>query len=582
MKRVSGEDIASVVVNYLKKRQFTDSEQSCKKEMKPSNFITDMAGDVTMGMETSVTNTVSYTTCEHDPELYDTHYSKFQDFVEGAVKEYKTELVALLYPLFVHLYIEMICQGHKAAGNDFLYKYQGQFLDEPDQKELIDNLCGVIQINDILCKPIVKNFRESKYTINISESTLQYLLRFLQSDDNTLLLKMLNTYIKLDVNGLQNGQFDLQEDGNPDNAVSMETEAAKKKSSSSVTLRSLKECIQKVREGPPSLSSILYYSLINTYQGLNCVNISKDQKLLCGGFDNSVLKLWSLTPKKLKSAEHEVEISKIHVAGDFISESYQEDRFGNENKTLQGHSGPVYGSCFTNDSTYLLSCSEDTTVRLWNLETYTNAVVYRGHSLPVWDVDMSVVGDYFVTASQDHTARLWILNRNYPLRVFAGHMADVDCIRYHPNSNYIATGSSDRTVRLWSVQDGKPVRLFTGHKGSVSCLAFSPNGKCLASSGEDRKIKLWDLSSGKLLKELRGHIDTVCSLSFSNDSTMLASGGLDNTIRIWDVRQSLSSSQSDSSTSCEMLGAFPTKSSTVHYVGFVSCNLLLASGAVVT
>ncbi|XP_077990384.1 TAF5-like RNA polymerase II p300/CBP-associated factor-associated factor 65 kDa subunit 5L [Glandiceps talaboti] len=582
MKRVCGDDISTVVVNYLKKRQYTDNEASFKKEIKQSHFVADMANDVTMAVETCITNTISYTTCDHDPDIYDVQYSRFQTFIEEAVDDYKTELQKLLYPLFVHIYIEMICQGHKATGNDYLYKNQDQFLDVEEQKQLIDNLCGVIQKNDILCKPIVKSFRESRYVIKLSEPCLQYLMRYLQSDDNTVLLKVFNTHIQVQVHGLQNGTLDLQDSGNSETSVSMETEAAKKKSTSSVTLRSLKECIQKVREGPSPLSSILFYSLLNTYQGLNSVSVAKDQKYMCGGFDDSSLKLWSLTPRKLQESPHEVDISRIHCAGDYSQEGYQEEKVGCEHKTLHGHSGPVYGSCFTVDSTYMLSCSEDTTVRLWNLDTFTNVVAYRGHNLPVWDIDMSSAGLYFATASQDNTARLWTLSRNYPIRIFAGHMADVDCVRFHPNCNYIATGSSDRTVRLWSLQDGQPVRLFTGHKGSIYSLAFSPNGKYLASSGEDRKIKLWDLGSGKLLKELRGHTDTVYSLSFSNDSTMLASGGLDSNIRIWDIRHSLNSSQSESTPSQELLGTFPAKTSTIHHVGFVSCNLLLGAGTAVS
>ncbi|XP_006824247.1 TAF5-like RNA polymerase II p300/CBP-associated factor-associated factor 65 kDa subunit 5L [Saccoglossus kowalevskii] len=581
MKRVRGEDISSAVMNYLKKRQYTDSETSFKKEIKCSRAVTEMASDVTMDMETSVTNTVSYTTCDPEPMLFDIQFSRLKTFIEEGVEEFKVELVAVLYPLFVNLYIEMICQGHKAAGNDFLYKYQDEFTANEEQRTMMDNLCGVIQKDDVLSKVDVKLFRESKYLIQLSNTTLEYLLRYLQSNDNTILLKMFNNHLHVVVQGLHNGDHDPNENGFIKTNISVETEAAKKKSSSSVMLRSLKDCIQKIRDGPPSLPSILYYSFSNTYQGLNTVRVSPDQRLLCGGFEDSALRVWSLSPTKLKAAEHTVDISKIHSLGDHICDKFQEDRVGIESKALRGHSGPVYAACFTVDSSHLLSSSEDTTVRLWDLDTYTNKVVYQGHNYPIWDMDTGSVGPYFATASQDHTARLWTLDRNYPLRIFAGHLMDVDCVRFHPNCNYIATGSSDRTVRLWSVQDGKCVRLFTGHKGTVFSLAFSPNGKFLASSGEDRKVKLWDLGSGNMVKELSGHQDNVYSLNFSNDSTMLASGGLDNTIRVWDVRQSFSpSSHSDTGVSLEILGSFPMRTSSVHYLEFVSCNLLLAAGAI--
>uniref|UniRef100_A0A4W3HQI5 Uncharacterized protein n=1 Tax=Callorhinchus milii TaxID=7868 RepID=A0A4W3HQI5_CALMI len=108
---------------------------------------------------------------------------------------------------------------------------------------------------------------------------------------------------------------------------------------------------------------------------------------------------------------------------------------------------------FLSDSSGLLSCSEDATVRYWNLCSFTNTVLYQGHAYPVWDIDISPLSLYFVSGSHDRTARLWALDRTYPLRIYAGHLADVDCVKFHPNSNYIATGSTDKTVRLWSTQN---------------------------------------------------------------------------------------------------------------------------------
>lgn len=203
------------------------------------------------------------------------------------------------------------------------------------------------------------------------------------------------------------------------------------------------------------------------------------------------------------------------------------------NRTLVGHTGPVYASAFSPDGRCLLTCSEDGSARLWSLDTWTNLVAYKvwpsggrgvpltvpcadrahqGHNYPIWALDSSPLGLYFATASHDRTARLWSTDRIYPLRIFAGHLSDVDvrrcrwggeglaicpsartpaladarsaacqCVRFHPNCNYIATGSSDKTCRLWDVQSGEPARLFTGHSAGVSTLAISPDGRFLAS-----------------------------------------------------------------------------------------------------
>lgn len=79
----------------------------------------------------------------------------------------------------------------------------------------------------------------------------------------------------------------------------------------------------------------------------------------------------------------------------------------------------------------MLSSSQDGTVRLWSLDTYSNLVVYRGHGKdPVWDVEWGPMGVYFATASRDRTARLWSSDRVTPLRMYTGHLSDVNVSLY--------------------------------------------------------------------------------------------------------------------------------------------------------
>ena len=101
-------------------------------------------------------------------------------------------------------------------------------------------------------------------------------------------------------------------------------------------------------------------------------------------------------------------------------------------RNLYGHCGPVYCFSFSPDKSLLLSCSEDGTVRLWSLHTWTCVVCYKGHIFPVWSVKFSPYGYYFATGSHDKTARLWATDSHQPLRVFAGHYSDVDV-----NSSYL-------------------------------------------------------------------------------------------------------------------------------------------------
>jgi transcription initiation factor TFIID subunit 5 len=222
-----------------------------------------------------------------------------------------------------------------------------------------------------------------------------------------------------------------------------------------------------------------------------------------------------------------------------------DDRTAETSRTLLGHSGPVYRCSFSPDRTLLLSCSEDTSIRLWSLHTWTCIVVYKGHQFPVWDVKFSPHGHYFISCSHDRTIRLWATDSHQPLRIFVGHLADVDVCVFHPNSNYIASGSSDRSIRLWDVLTGNHVRLMTGHKvrilifelrinsrvkfkiyhiflkAPIYTLAFANDGKFLASGSADHRVLIWDLAHGHLIASFSHHTATVHSLCFSRDGTIL-------------------------------------------------------------
>ncbi|WAR09502.1 TAF5-like protein [Mya arenaria] len=241
-----------------------------------------------------------------------------------------------------------------------------------------------------------------------------------------------------------------------------------------------REALKRVKMGPTSLPSICFYTFHNAIQGITGIDISEDSSLMCTCFGDSNIKIWSLTPNKLRVMKQMDELELIDKDADDVLERMMDERTAEDCKML--------------------------TVRLWSLHTWTNLVSYKGHNTPVWDVKFSPHGHYFVSGGHDRVARLWTTDHYQPVRIFAGHYADVDCVQFHPNGNYVATGSSDRAVRIFDVLNGSCVRTLTGHKGAIHSLCFSPDGKYLASTGGlDNTVKLWDVT--KVIKETDKDMD---------------------------------------------------------------------------
>ncbi|XP_062400198.1 TAF5-like RNA polymerase II p300/CBP-associated factor-associated factor 65 kDa subunit 5L [Sardina pilchardus] len=641
MKRVRTEQIQYAVTQYLKRRQYVDSEGNLKIA-KLSQTAEEMAANLNVQTESSCANIVSAAPCQADPHQYETQFSKLRTFLLEAEVSWGKEVSRVLYPLFLYLHLDMARCGLRAAADGFYGRFHGLFLQDAEQRATVELLKGALTAQDVAAHPKLCALLEHKYVVHLSDAAYSYLLRYLQSDDHGALCRVLSTHLQLEVTPTPRTHYQLYGNSAANNTAASNTSGSTPDAvadgledgtgrpaaapQSEAALEALQESIRRVRDGPPSLTTVCFYAFRHTERQLNAAEVSADSRLLAAAFDSSAVKLWSLRARKLKAGPHRADVSKVRLACDLLEEEADdEDASGSEMRTLRGHCGPVYRAAFLTDGQSggggggggpgpgqaLLSCSEDATVRLWDLTSFTCAALYRGHAYPVWDVSASPCGLYFASASADRTARLWTPSRAHPLRLYAGHLADVDCARFHPNSAYLATGSSDKTVRLWSAQQGATVRLFTGHRGPVLALAFSPDGRYLASGGEDQRLRLWDLASGGLVKELRGHTDAVTGLSFSPDSSLVASSSLDNSVRVWDIRNSHSaagggggggsSSAASGGTgtgggaasggggsaaaaaaadgsSSELVGLYTGDTSSILNVQFMACNLLMVTG----
>ncbi|KAJ8784780.1 hypothetical protein J1605_007807 [Eschrichtius robustus] len=546
MKRVRTEQIQMAVSCYLKRRQYGDADGPLKQGLRLSQSTEEMATSLTVQSESGCANIVSAAPCQAEPQQYEVQFGLLRNFLTDSESQH----------------------SHENAS----------------QKDVIEQLQTTQTIQDILSNFRLWAFLDNKYVVLLQEHSYNYLLRYLQSDNNTALCRVLTWHIHLDVQPAKRTDYQLYASGGPSWGEGGGLDPADVPApilQNEATLEVPQESIKRVKDGPTSLTIICFYAFYNTEQLLNTAEVSLDSKLLAAGFDNSCIKLWSLRSKKLKSEPHQVDVSRLHLACDILEkEAYEDDEddnAGTEMRVLRGHCGPVYSTRFLADSSGLLSCSEDMSIRYWDLGSFTNTVLYRGHAYPVWDLDISPHSLYFTSGSHDCTARLWSFDRTHPLRIYTRHLADVDCIKFHPNSNYLATGSTDKTVRLWSTHQGNSVRFFTGHRGPVLSRAFSPNCKYLASAGEDQRLKLWDLASGTLYRELRGHTDSITSLTFSPDSSLIASASMDNSVRVWDIRSSHCSAPADGSSS-ELVGVYTGQMSNVLSMQFMACNLLLVTG----
>ncbi|KAF9202625.1 Transcription initiation factor TFIID subunit 5 [Haplosporangium sp. Z 27] len=599
-------EVDRIVLNYLNQKGYKQTEVALKREANLMTIEELEASHAKAGQ--GAANSLSKHEREDmsSPDAYEQAYSSLRRWVENSLDVYKPDLISILFPLFVHSYLNLVSRGLKEHAKELMDNFRSDHLEMHSQD--IARLATITDSQHVQENELAQMYRTNKYHLRMSPVSFELLIAFLEDNKFIVLLRIVNQHLEIQVGAATAGEdevigiaghgahqlstFNQQkvtlgqlapdaafreqveqtlkeeeaqagETGmNGENAISLMEEYRKVKTEAGVDspsrddvplppfkgsdiqaeIEALRDSRKRVALGPSSLPSICAYTFHNAHENINCVAVSEDTTLMAAGFSESYVRLWSLNGEKLRGFRSNFNAAHINDSSDL---NRVREKNGTDSRKLIGHSGPVFGASFSPDNKYLITCSEDKTARLWSTSTLTNLVCYKGHNYPVWDVDFGPQGFYFATASHDRTARLWSCDHIYPLRIFAGHLSDVDTVKFHPNSKYVVTGSSDKTARLWDIQRGTCVRVFTGHVGAVQAIAMSPDGRMMASAGEDRSIQLWDLGSGKRMKKMIGHQGVVYSLAFSQDGSILVSGSSDCTVRAWDVKK-------DSSTSSQV------------------------------
>eukprot|EP00960_Hanusia_phi_P011518 336300-Hanusia_phi.AAC.1 len=581
-------ELRKIVLAWLNRKGYKEVEEAFKKEavVNGNEPLEEFAFRRGLENDLCIRNYILQWGMEDTRALrYEECYVELREWILKLLEDMKNELAELLYPLFVHCYLDLMSKQYTAEARDLLAHCRHEH--EPEHAEEITCLGNILDGSTLDTNPIaIKYMQTAKAKVYLCHESDKLLTEFLHNRRLNILVRLINQYIDIIIYGTtvhdiapqmrlnvsqevddavigvkrkplrwaegaeesiarrearrvrsslketEGNAGDAMQQDEPSNPPRNETEGVQElpQLSEEMESRILSDLKKRVNVSKGALPSICCYTLFNCRDALTCMDISHDASIVAAGMSDSRIKVWRANA----TAQNDTQDAPNGSIADRLP-----DRSPlMQDSVLIGHSGPVYSTSISPDNRYILSCSEDKSVRLWQASSGRNLVSYRGHNYPVWDVVWSPLGHYFATASHDRTARIWSTDHIYPLRILAGHLSSVDQVVFHPNCNYVATGSLDKTCRLWDITHGECVRLFKGHRSPISCLAVSPCGKLLASGSDSGELLVWDIASSKCVFELPGHEGGVLSVEFSSgEGSLLASGGLDCTVRLWDMTQ---------------------------------------------
>lgn len=152
---------------------------------------------------------------------------------------------------------------------------------------------------------------------------------------------------------------------------------------------------------------------------------------------------------------------------------------GKELRRFIGHTDHICAITFQPEGKCLTSCSNDGTIRRWNVETGECLGTLEFKSA-VKSVAYNADGTKLLATFSARAIVMWQIGSGEEPKIFKGHTGPVLSAIFNSDETKIISTSSDNTVRLWNVETGDS-EVVVSHNISVRCASMSADDRYLIS-----------------------------------------------------------------------------------------------------
>ncbi|KAI9100907.1 hypothetical protein K1719_024031 [Acacia pycnantha] len=601
------DQILGFVTSYLRKKGFTQTEHAFQEELQ-QNKNTSSANSL---VEPDIAKQIlAFSKLESGPARFHDGYSRLRSWAYSSLDLYKHELLRVLYPVFIHCFMDLVAKGHIQEARNFF----NIFREDHDMLHLRDlqKLEGVLSPSHLQEMEFAHSLRQSKFKIKICEYSYELLLQHLHNTQSTTILGIINEHIDFQVTSGQPGT--ISDDPEAVTLCGSSQDAANQINQKEMHWGLLEDSLEERLERAGALLSDSEKGEGEAKEGENEEN--KKRSIEGGKQGASIKKVKkdkggsasgkSAKPETIPAAPRVKPELPLPIIQTEVEQSILEDLRNRVQLSsvalpsvsfytfLNTHNG-LSCSSISHDGSLVAGGFSDSSLKVWDMaklgqqtvnslsqgenDTSQNGQIlgqsggrrqytlFQGHSGPVYAASFSPVGDFILSSSADSTIRLWNTKLNANLVCYKGHNYPVWDVQFSPVGHYFASASHDRTARIWSMDRIQPLRIMAGHLSDVDCVQWHANCNYIATGSSDKTVRVWDVQSGECVRIFIGHRSMILSLAMSPDGRYMASGDEDGTIMMWDL----------SSGSCLM--PLVGHTSCVWSLAFSCEGTLLASGS---
>ena len=176
-----------------------------------------------------------------------------------------------------------------------------------------------------------------------------------------------------------------------------------------------------------------------------------------------------------------------------------------------------------------LTASVHGVLLVWDLKRCNVLRPLRGHRAAITSCAFAPSNAYIMSASEDKTLRLWSGEDHWSAAEEA-RLDNEEAQRREENGEEAKFSAVIRTGTYDSLNESDEGR----HTGSVTALAASST--LVASGGDDASVFVYDRTTGAMLAVMEhAHTGAVTALAFSVDGDILISGSADHRVMMWNI-----------------------------------------------
>ncbi|QLL33527.1 hypothetical protein HG536_0E04380 [Torulaspora globosa] len=222
--------------------------------------------------------------------------------------------------------------------------------------------------------------------------------------------------------------------------------------------------------------------------------------------------------------------------------------------SFKAHYGLVSGLCVSpqrsplnKDQHYMLSCSDDKTVKLWSMNGDDFAGVKDDQNINSTEgLLKTFYGDHAFQGIDQHRTRstfvtggariqLWDTARSKPVSDFSWGADNTTTVRFNQTeTDILASSGSDNSVVLYDIRTNSPTQKIV-QRLRTNAICWNPmEAFNFVIANEDHNAYYYDMRNmSRALSVFKDHVSAVMDVDFSPTGDEIVTGSYDKTIRIF-------------------------------------------------